>query len=154
MSFGLGAICVVFWAQKTCLQSSRAFRQTDCVGLRECELRVAAPKQLRGITCLSHGKSGSGLVFQIITEIILDTISEHVTYRLGSMKKHTARKFSRALPKLRCQSFHRRLASRSLMLPTFAREDAYRIHGIGRRSPNLQEFHRRHEAVERPSVAK
>ena len=76
-----------------------------------------------------------------------DSIGDHLTNRLGSMKKRTARKFSRALLKLQSQRFPRLLASRSLTQRTFAQAYVVHIHDIGWRWRNSSEFRRLSEAV-------
>src|ERR1700694_4114303 len=76
------------------------------------------------------------------------SIGEHLTNRPGWTKKHTLRKFSRALLKLLCQSFHRPFASQSLTLLTFAQADVVHIHGIGRSLRDWLACHRKNEAVE------
>jgi hypothetical protein len=74
-----------------------------------------------------------------------DSIGEHLTNRRGLTKKRIVTEFSRVLLKLLCRTFHRRLASRNLTPVTFARADAYRIHGIGWLSIGLWQFQRMDE---------
>ena len=79
----------------------------------------------------------------------LDSIGEHLTNQLGSLKKSTTRKFRRALLKSLCQSFHRPLAFRSRTLLTFAQADVVRIHGIGKSLRGLLACRQNSESVER-----
>src|SRR5437899_5218124 len=64
----------------------------------------------------------------------LDRLGAHRNNRHGSMKKRTARKFSRASLKSRSWPYRQRSASRNHTPQIFERVGVAPIHGIGRRS--------------------
>jgi hypothetical protein len=118
------------WARISAPWNSRRFALALLVSLRpvgkgastrtDCRLVSSSPARPRLDVARRRGDKPP-----------LDSIGGHLTNRLGSPKKPIARKFSRALLKLLCQSFHRPLASRKLTLQIFAQADVVRIQGIG-----------------------